>query len=602
MKTLRIFSTLVILLLIGVTSCETDEVSMQNAIESPEDTGMTDTTTETGNLDQFFGAQASRSFFGQVVDESDNGIPGALVKTGDTMVTTDDNGIFSVDNAMVNELFSYLKVSAPGYVTSGKSVRPSQGINRIKVMLLSADVTATIDSGAPEIVELANGTSVSLPGDFIDENGNPYSGTVDVILDYLDPASQDLDALMPGMLYAEDASGDEVYLETYGMISVELRDSNGNEIYIDPESPAVLRFPLNPSLQGVAPATIPLWSFDDELGYWIEDGEALLQGSEYVGEVSHFSFWNCDASFPVVDFCINIQDTAGNALSGTTIHISVPTTPYPRSGVTDENGQVCGKVPEGEVLTIFVNNVCGNPIGTITEGPFTSAANVGPYQFDLSDDSTAQQIVGTLQDCFNNDVTNGYVILEYEGMNFYEPVSNGDFEFNIVSCPSSDSFTFIGINTSTIETSGEISSIFTAPSTSLGAIQTCNAVSEYIEWTVDGTQRFITTPIAANVEDEQLFINSSDPEQELFILIASSIDLGTYTWGFDGGPMQMDLSEILVGQPYNADFSEPVDIIFQLNAVGPVGGYIDITFTGSFTDTSGNIKNIDGSLHVERDF
>lgn len=601
MKTLRILTSLLILLLIGFTSCEADDDFTEDTMEVPDDTGLTDTDNETGNLDQFFGAQASRSFFGQVVDESNNGIQGALVMVGESMVTTDNNGIFSVENASVNELFSYLRVKASGYVSSGRAVRPSEGVNRIKIMLLSADITATINSGVPEIVQLGNGTSVSLPGDYIDENGNPYSGSVDVILDYLDPASQDLDALMPGMLYAEDASGDEAYLETYGMISVELRDSSGNEINIDSSSPAVLRFPLDPALQGVAPATIPLWSFNDELGYWIEDGEAILQGNEYVGEVSHFSFWNCDAPFPVVDFCISIQDIAGNALSGTTINISVPNTPYPRSGITDENGQACGKVAEGEVLTISVNDLCGNPIFTTTAGPFTNTANVGPYQFNPSGGSTAQQIVGALQDCSNNDVTNGYVILEYGGESFYEPVSNGDFEFNIVSCPSSDSFTFMGVDNVSMETSGEISGVFTAPNTFLGAIQTCNAVSEYIEWTVDSTQHFLTTPIEAVQEGGYLYVQATQGP-DYFYLSSTDTTLGSYSWGLQGAPgdMQMEIFEVLFQE--DVDGNLPINMTFQLNAYGGVGDYIDITFTGSFTDTSGNIKNIDGSLHVERDF
>lgn len=582
------------------TSCERDDDLTTDNPDLPDDTGIID-DGETGNLDQFFGNAANRSFFGQVVDENNIGISGASVKVGGQTISTDDNGIFSVENASVNEQFAYLRVTAPGYVTSGRAVRPSEGINRVKMMLLSADVAATVSSGVPETVQLGNGTSVALSGDYIDENGDPYNGTVDVILDFLDPASQDLDAVMPGMLYAEDASGEEAYLETFGMISVELRDASGNELNIDPSNPAELRFPLDPALQGVAPSTIPLWSFDDELGYWIEEGEAVLQGNEYVGQVSHFSFWNCDAPFPVVDFCVTIQDTNGNPLSGTIIQISTPNTPFPRSGVTDDNGEACGKVAQGEVLTIFVTDLCGNIVYSTTAGPFTSAANVGPLQFSPGGSSTAQQVVGSLQDCSMNDVTNGYVVLEYAGTTFYEPVTNGDFEFNIISCPASDAFSFVGIDSDNQQTSGEISGVFTPPTTSLGAIPTCTAVTEYIEWTVDGTQRFLTTPLNGGVDADQIFIDGNTGDY-YFSLSATDTDLGTYTHGFQGvpGDMTMFLGETLFQD--DADFNEAFDITFELNGLGAIGDYIDITFTGTFTDTNGTIKNVDGSLHVERDY
>lgn len=599
MKTLRILTMAMIAFTLVFTSCERDDDFISDNSDLPDDTGTTD-NGETGNLDQFFGNAVNRSFFGQVVDENNTGISGAQVKVGGQMVSTDDNGVFSLENASVNEQFAYLRVTATGYVTSGRALRPSEGANRVKMMLLSADVVATVTSGVSETVQLGNGSSVVLSGDYIDANGNPYSGTVDVILDFLDPASENLDALMPGMLYAETASGEEAYLETYGMISVELRDASGNELNIDPSSPAELRFPLDPALQGVAPSTIPLWSFDDQLGYWIEDGEAVLQGNEYVGQVSHFSFWNCDAPFPVVDFCVTIEDTNGNPLSNTTVQISTPNTPFPRSGITDENGEVCGKVAEGQVLTIFVTDLCGNVVFSTMVGPFTSAAIVGPLQFDPANSSTAQQIVGSLQDCSMNDVANGYVILEYAGVSFFEPVTNGDFEFNLISCPASDSFSFIGVDSANQQTSGEISGVFTAPTTLLGAIPTCTAVTEFIEWTVDGTSRFLTTPLSAGVDADFLFINGN-AGGNFFGLVATDTVLGTYTHNFQGGQgdMTMSMGDTLFQD--DADFSQPFDIIFELNALGAIGDFIDITFSGTFTDTGGNLKSVNGSLHVERD-
>lgn len=603
MKTLRILTMILIAFTFIFTSCERDDNFTDDNSDIPDDTVIVDDndTNDTGNLDQFFGSVVNRDFFGQVVDENNNAIQGALVKVGAQTVFTDDNGIFSAQNASVNEQFAYLRVTASGYVTSGRAMRPSDGINRVKIMLLSADVTATVNSGTPETVQLGNGTSVALPGDYIDENGNPYSGTVDVILDYLDPASDDLDAVMPGMLYAEDVTGDEVYLETFGMISVELRDAGGNELNIDPNNPAELRFPLDPALQGVAPTTIPLWSFDDELGYWIEDGEAVLQGNEYVGQVSHFSFWNCDAPFPVVDFCTTVLDDNGNPLANTTVTITSPNTPYPRSGVTDQNGQVCGKVPSGLTMTIEVVDLCGNPIFSDVIGPFAGPTTYGPVSVNPGS-STSQQVIGNFNDCSNNPITDGYVVLNYGGSIFYEPVTAGTFDINLISCPASNVFTLEAVDIVNQQSSGVINYTFTPPTTTLGTITSCNAVSEYIEWEAEGVQHFLTSPINTYDNGNNFSVNASNGN-EFFYISSSDTAVGTYTWGngqqAPPGSFEMEMYEVL--SQIDIDYNAPINITFQLNAFGAVGDYIDITFSGTYSDNSAMIQPISGSMHVIRD-
>ena len=52
--------------------------------------------------------------------------------------------------------------------------------------------------------------------------------------------------------------------------------------------------PVPSEILNSAPATIPLWHFDEDLGSWVEEGQATLVNGEYVGQVSHFSFWNYD--------------------------------------------------------------------------------------------------------------------------------------------------------------------------------------------------------------------------------------------------------------------------------------------------------------------
>ena len=66
---------------------------------------------------------------------------------------------------------------------------------------------------------------------------------------------------------------------------------------------------------------MPLWYFDEDGGYWIEDGVATLQGNTYVGEVTHFTFWNYDFPYPSATLCITLQDESGNPLAYTPLDL-----------------------------------------------------------------------------------------------------------------------------------------------------------------------------------------------------------------------------------------------------------------------------------------
>ena len=81
--------------------------------------------------------------------------------------------------------------------------------------------------------------------------------------------------------------------------------------------------------------------FDEDKGYWIEDGTAILQGDKYVGTVTHFSFWNCDIPAEAYVVCFNIIDDQGNPFANQSVKVT--SSIYGgRYGMTNSNGEVCG--------------------------------------------------------------------------------------------------------------------------------------------------------------------------------------------------------------------------------------------------------------------
>jgi hypothetical protein len=217
------FPNLILVLLfslVTMTSCEKDDSNSGGQQQE----NVPDTFSE------YFGNEISRNFIGNVIDTNKNPIEGVTITIGGETVVTDSNGVFILNNASINERFGYVKAEKPGYIHGSRSVVPANGTNKVSIMLLEANVVATVNSGTEETVTMSNGSSVSFDGDFIKEDGSAYSGSVDVIMHHLDPANEDMPMQMPGMLYAENEDGAERMLQTLGMLAVELRGNNGEDL------------------------------------------------------------------------------------------------------------------------------------------------------------------------------------------------------------------------------------------------------------------------------------------------------------------------------------------------------------------------------------
>ncbi|GGG32739.1 hypothetical protein GCM10011344_37120 [Dokdonia pacifica] len=573
-------------------SCELDDTLPQNG---PLPDGVSNTSA---NLDQFFGQEVTRSFFGEVVDTDSNPIPGVLIEIGNQQARTDINGIFSLRDVSTHEKFSYLKASASGYVTSGRSLRPSEGVNRVKIMLFSDSSTTTIQSGEEAQVTLPNGASIVFSGAYIDANGDSYTGSVRVTTNYLDPLDPHINEMMPGMLYGQDIQGEEAALETYGMISVELRGSVGNKINIDPNSPAEITFPVPTSLYNLAPDIIPLWSFDEDAGYWIEEGSAVFNGTAYVGSVTHFSFWNCDAPFRLVDFCIGVTDENGDPISNVTVILSSSNSPGESSGITDLNGEVCGKVPAGFSFDLSIENECDEIIYESVIGPFNQDTTIDVTAPILQYDHVFSA-VGTVVNCNQEPITNGYVIFYLGDEVSYGTITNGQLNVVLFDCLSLDTLSYEIFDVDTLLSSGMIDVSIESPVTNLGEITVCSPSQEFIVYTISGEETvfYVANIVGYGNEDDNGYKVRVNGDHVVYNFNSSDRVLGSYTFdttdNFEG--LKVYLEDLKV------DPSEPNTLVFELTAFGEIGEYIELEFSGAYTNLSGELKSVTGEMKVIRD-
>ena len=231
---------------------------------------------------------------GNVTDVNKSPLIGVKVMLNDAITFTDMEGYFKMENADLGEN-QVLFFTKEDYSGTQKKVDVGMDKNAFVFAALGQwNKTISIDPNISNTVDFQN-AQVELPANgIVDANGNPVSGDITVKAVYFDPTTDNYGDVFLGDFEGEDVSGNVVSLESFGFINVEL-SQGGNELDLAEGQVSKIILPLPASLQSTAPQTIPLWYFDENIGTWVEEGSASKQNGSYVGTVSHFTAWNCDA-------------------------------------------------------------------------------------------------------------------------------------------------------------------------------------------------------------------------------------------------------------------------------------------------------------------
>ena len=261
---------------IFITSCRKNDSTNNNSI-------VPDLTTK---------VQSSVSGF--VTDENNVAVEGATVTVGASTVSTDTFGHFEVRNVDVVKNAAAVTITRIGYFKAIKTYIAEQGkATFFRIKLLPKANAGTIDAAAGGNVTLTNGMKVSIPANAAAINtatGAAYTGQINVAAQWIDPTGTDLNKTMPGDLRGLDNNNELKLLQTFGMVAVELTGSGGEQLQIATGKTATVTFPIPASIAGAAPASIPLWYFDETNGLWKQEGTATKTGNSYIGEVAHFSY------------------------------------------------------------------------------------------------------------------------------------------------------------------------------------------------------------------------------------------------------------------------------------------------------------------------
>lgn len=542
------------------------------------------------------------SLTGKVVDDNNNAVTGALVKAGSNTATTDSRGLFRFNNIQLDKYSSLVTVEKNGFFKAYRVFSASaNNTNFVKVKLVPKTLIGNIDAAAGGTVTLADNSKISLPaGSVVVKSTNQsYSGSVKVYASAIDPTAGDIAQIVPGSFQGVDADNYRVVLKSFGMLAVELEGNSGEQLQIAAGKTAKLRFTIPSSLRSSAPVTIPLWSVDEASGLWKEEGSATKGTDYYEGDVSHFSFWNCDVSSQTVYLEMTIA-TADGPLSHVLVKLTRPNgaSSY---GYTDSSGHVGGLVPKNEALVLEVMNTCNQAVYTQNVGPFSSGTNLGTITVTIPPINTLQ-ITGSAVDCSNQPVTSGNVLIYFEGQLYTRPVSTGNFSLTITRCSNSTGTIEIvaADNVANQQSATPWTGSASTGTVNTGSISACGTSTiSYINYTVDGSNFSISSAVtgdsisawsAGGTNQNYLSVTGfriSQPNENIsFNSQANAV--GTF-------PLQY----LTVNQYDSVALVTPFNI--NITTWGAPGQFIEGNFNGQIREiANNNLHNVSATFRVRR--
>ena len=458
----------------------------------------------------------SSKLTGQVVDQAGQPVIDANVKFQQSEVITNEDGFFSFATMDLNSTGQLLTIEKSGFFKSYKKIIPTKNQTFQKIGLVTkSDPTGNFSANNGGSIAKLNGEKVTFqPNSIRTETNQDYQGTVTAFTHHFDPEDPSFYESIPGDLSAIDEAGTSVQLATYSMILVELFGENGEPLNLKENTTATIEFPIKGSAANAAPDLIPLWFLDENTGTWMEEGQATKQGDVYIGEVAHFSFWNCDVPFDFVYLDGTLVDLDGNPLANQRVSIEIVNGGAVQSTYTNLEGNFAGGIPKDELLILSVVNFCGEELFNENIGPFNTDQTI---TLPVDHNETTILLTGSVNNCAGEAVENGYAVVK-RNTGLAEVISldsEGNFSYSTAIC-ANENMQIYGVDLQSFR-SPEVTISNTGQSMEdVGTLVTCDEITTFVSVSVNGGEEFLY---------DETFLNKT----ELTILESTStltIDLG----------------------------------------------------------------------------
>lgn len=431
----------IVLLSLMVFSCNEDDIN------NPTDPVDPNPPVININIDR--GNDVTTNLTGSVVDAEGNSLEGVTVKVGNKTTQTNAQGVFLLTYAPMKSKRTVVTFIKDGYFNSIKITSAKENeTTYVASKLLKKRKVGEFDNKSGGVI--SEGESSLFQIKFDANAVQNYTGKVTVFANYINPTAEDFMLRNSGNMEAVNSNSENGALISYGMLHVELQDENGDILQLDKEIGATVSMTVPNELKANAPAEIPLWSFNETEGVWVEEGKGELKNNSYYeGKVSHFSLWNydkfigrddykCDVQFDIdienlenesLYVTVEIETTSGNIYKGATYSYAdgkfstcLPT------NISSYKIKVYNKSYKDQVCS-FLKEFTGTSLS------LTSVNQLVLNQSDITEKSLTK-FSGTLINCDNENVVRGLIVLtlpEDKGI-LSEEITNGVFNLNGYIC------------------------------------------------------------------------------------------------------------------------------------------------------------------------
>ncbi len=373
------------------------------------------------------------SIQGRVLNEQRQPVQGATVSGGGVTATTDANGYFLLENIDGPDDATVVSVDKTGYFKGYRTLMVREGIIQYIQIELLLENQNTISGTSGGVIPFPEGTLTFPPGSVLTAGDQPYGGPVTVRSIYINPENSTIADQMPGDLRGINDQNRQVFLRAFSMIATTMEDGAGNTLHPDSTNPTIFRIMIPNTLASSAPTEIPLWYFNGDTGFWVQEGTATREGNDYVGHITKPGYWLCATTLPQIVLTASIKDQNGNPVPNLRVTVMTKIDFIPSFAFSAEDGIFQGKVPANNVLILTVTDNCDNVLRQQEIGPFSTAATVSNISVTLPA-SSSLIIKGTAKDCDNANVAAGKVIINIDGTNYAATITQGVFNTTIVRC------------------------------------------------------------------------------------------------------------------------------------------------------------------------
>ncbi len=516
------------------------------------------------------------SAFVEVVDPDGNPLPDVSVRAGNVQGATNEDGILWLRDIDMYPS-TYFTAEKPGFFHGSRRFHPTAGKTHfVQIMLMPGRYIGSFQAnGNGSAFTIDGKVSLQFPGNAISTGqGEPYFGEVRVSAQPISADDADLSAKMPGALLGINSTGDPVTLGSFGMVAVELTTPDGEQLQVKSGSTVEMRMQVPASMLSGAPATIPMWYFDEDAGFWKEEGQATLTGNEYVAQLPHFSFWNCDAWFELVQWGATFVYDNGEPASQLSVCLNILSLNTGSCAFTDNAGHVEGSVAANEVMLLEVRSPCGEVIYSQQIGPYSTATTIGPITIPSTNVSYSD-VTGTGVDCNAAPVTHGFAKIKVGDNRYFVTLDDetGAFGTTVINCHD-DPVNITVYDVDALKQSVTLTFPF-APAIDAGTVTVCDALTELIDLEVVGLPDhvlfyFPETNIV-NGSTTIFSLDSTSNFQFCYFRFPATTE-GTYN---------ATGAEIGFQFP-NGDRAFATNVVITVTHYGAVGDYIIGTLTGTW--------------------